>query len=46
MHMAPKVSTGSATWKGNLFEGSGTARIIVVGARVGDPESAQRGAMA
>jgi lipoyl-dependent peroxiredoxin len=29
--MAPKVSTGSATWKGNLFEGSGTARMESTG---------------
>ena len=29
--MAPKVSTGSATWKGSLFEGSGTARMETSG---------------
>lgn len=29
--MAAKVSTGSATWKGNLFEGSGTARMETSG---------------
>lgn len=29
--MAPKVSTGSATWKGNLFDGSGTARMETTG---------------
>jgi lipoyl-dependent peroxiredoxin len=26
-----KVSTGSATWRGNLFEGSGTARMDTSG---------------